>query len=231
MSGHSERRVGSLDGHRPIDNAFPGTIVPISPGLMRNRWFPTGTAEYLTQQEIKHIIVNKIPVHRNNTFGIEEKPIPVVESVKTNTAELREASMFQKTDKAPIQMTPERTVQLLDKCLPENGMKFFRQVVFEEDPLKHLQGAGTLDLLKARAIRKEAVIFDAVTTADVFAAVKKAMADNEEAALAMSFVEKLTFVGSEEADKVKRVGDYMVEMKLKDSDETVRKKVCVVAQE
>ena len=50
-----------------------GSIVPVTPGRMRNIWYPRGRAEYMTISELRD--VKDLPKQRNYTFGARTKEL------------------------------------------------------------------------------------------------------------------------------------------------------------
>ncbi|TKA82067.1 hypothetical protein B0A55_01534 [Friedmanniomyces simplex] len=158
-----------------------------------------------------------------------------------------EASMFQRRTLDPARLSPERSMELLEIFIPSRGLEFYRQPIIEEkepepapapEPRKPSRsfgfGAGA-ELMAARAQKPEPVkvkapegpqaIYGSVSTHDVLVAVRAALAENEEARMVVLRDEDVRFVdlvGAEETDRVKTVGDFVVEVKVKGVDEGVQ---------
>ena len=106
---------------------------------MRNKWFPTGVAEYVTMPELKKLRLSNaaFSVERDFQFTLkkpeyEPKTSKIAETIDTrlNPDEIVSASAFQK--KVEVEkLTPERSVELLDFFLGPQ-LDFYRQPIIEE---------------------------------------------------------------------------------------------------
>lgn len=231
-----------------------GAIVPISPGQMRNKWFPLRTAEYIPMQELKQLRANDTPMERDFNFGVVLTPSAETTATDTSTPELQDASMFQKRRTDTAALTPERSSQLLEIFVPAH-IDFYRQPIIEEKPTtpppqqpkspQHPTLAGAAaDLMAARSAvplpskpTGPQSIYGSVSTHDVLVAIRDAVARNDEAARIALTEADITFVelveGSEETDatRVKHVGEYQVDITVKGTMVPVRRTVKVIAQE
>nr|POF13202.1 hypothetical protein CFP56_10350 [Quercus suber] len=174
--------------------------------------------------------------------------------------ELISASMFRKKAPDVTKITPERSMELLDIFVPRK-LDFYRQPIIEEvkeaeqkssipeEPAKPtrkpraLYGAGA-DLMAARDRGPEQLksaapqaIYGSVSTHDVLVAMRAAMANNDESARVVLLEEDLSFVDlpdleGVEAGRVKHVGDFTIEVKIKGAESMAcRRVVKVHAQE
>ncbi|KAH9820945.1 Ribosomal protein L9, N-terminal domain [Teratosphaeria destructans] len=232
-------------------------IVPIAMGQMRNVWFPRGIAAYVTLPEQRMLRLNNVPVQRDFNFD----PAPIASNSaaadpetddRMSRSEVQNASMFQKKA-APERIDPERSIELIDIFVPPTGLEFYRQPIMEEkesepvpEPEKPKRNtdlgldAGA-ELLAARASapksKRPQAIYGSVSTKDVLTAVKAALATNDEASRVALHEEDVQFVDMRkvqkgaEADRVKHVGDYVVEIGVKGVERRVRRPVKVIAQE
>ena len=237
-----------------------GTIVPISTGQMRNDWFPRRVAEYVTVPELKTLRLKNIAVHRDFDYGVEdllhEAPkTPAVPDVPSDAktmsdTELKSASAFQKAKAPEIQrLTPDRSTELVEIFVPPR-LEFYRQPIIEEkepekpepDTKKLRFGGAAGDLLAARTAltakekMKPQAIYGSVTTQDILVAVRATMGSNDEAARVVLQEHDIHFVDlpdieGAEAGRVKHLGDFTYDIRVKGSETTVRRVVRVLPQE
>lgn len=163
------------------------------------------------------------------------------------------ASMFQKKVETS-KLSPARSAELLEIFVPRT-LEFWRQPILEErEPEPEVKpearrasmrgfgmGAGA-ELLAARASAPEVkpakaagpqAIYGSVSTGDVLNAVKAVMAENDEAARVVVQGEEVRFLdlAGEDADRVKTVGEFAVEIMPKGAEKSVRRTVRVNAQQ
>lgn len=256
---------------------YEGALVPISPGAMRNQWFPGRYAEYVTAPELKRLRLSNITMTRDFQFG---QPTPVNERVPDDanaiwqrdipsdikvmsTSELRTASDLERanieagmTDAVPKKivevekLTPERSMELVELFVPQR-LEFYRQPIVEEkppeEPVKPLptmpqyEGVGG-DLLAARsrqsrkAREKPQGIYGSVSAHDVLVAMRAVMANNDEAArviLQESDIQLIDLLQAEgsEAGRLKHIGDFVVEIKMKGVEKPVSRTVRIIPQD
>ena len=171
--------------------------------------------------------------------------------------ELRNASAFQK--KVEVErLSPERSVELLEIFVGPR-LDFYRQPIIEEKEKEieaeappeskkapRMGRGAAADLLaartpepgKAKDQRKDTTpqaIYGSVSTHDVLLAVRATMERNDEATRVVLHEEDIHFVDLPEAEgseagKVKHVGDFVVEIKVKGLDVGIRRTVKVVPQ-
>jgi hypothetical protein len=65
----------SLDWDNDADKLLTGSIIPLSPGRMRNDFFPNKTAEYMTTAQLREIGMLEAVVERQSTFGIAKRKL------------------------------------------------------------------------------------------------------------------------------------------------------------
>lgn len=238
---------------------------------MRNQWFPTKVADYVTMPEMKRLRLAGVEFERDFQYGMEisadeaeasdmndVKNMSIAELraasarerelharvPKMSTEELTDASAFQQ---APIvdRLTPERSAELVELFVPRR-IDFYRQPIMEEkedepvDSRSRAQFGGvTGDLIAARMPRpkpKFQAIYGSVATHDVLVALRAAMGNNDEAARVVLHEDDLQFVdlpnvGGAEASRVKHVGDFSIEIRVRGLDVAVRRTVRVIPQE
>nr|POF04002.1 hypothetical protein CFP56_21758 [Quercus suber] len=239
-----------------------GSIVPVAAGRMRNSFFPLSMAVYVTPAQLKALNIPRSEIVRDFTFGTRQATDPTtVDNLPVEgTEELIDASMFRKKAPDVTRISPERSMELLEIFVP-GKLDFYRQPIIEdlketeqtlsarEEPAKPtrkpraLYGAGA-DLMAAREKGPEApkiataqAIYGSVSTQDVLVAMRAAMANNDESARVVLLEEDLSFVDlpdieGAEAGRVKHVGEFTVEVKIKGAeDKASRRVVRVHAQE
>jgi hypothetical protein len=232
---------------------------------MRNEWFPSGIAEYVTFPELKTLRMNKVPMERDYGFGLQKRVMlknttayqeDILSGTKSMTsAELKSASAFQQVEIEKL--SPERSGELLEIFVGPR-IEFYRQPILEEkvpdesevedkksEPL--LEGSGAAaELMAARRPTSKSTkpdvktgptpIYGSVSALDILQAVRATMARNDEAARVVLQEEDITFVDlpeteHSEAGKVKHIGDFTVEIKVRGSDAVIKRTVRIVPQE
>lgn len=169
--------------------------------------------------------------------------------------ELKSASAFNRMEIE--RLSPERSAELVE-IFVEPRVEFYRQPIIEEkapeqpeveekkpEPLFEGSGAAA-ELMAARragpktpkpvAKTGPAPIYGSVSALDVLQAVRATMARNDEAARVVLHEEDITFVDlpeteHSEAGKVKHIGDFTVEIKVRGSDAVIQRTVRIVPQE
>ena len=226
---------------------------------MRNDWFPRGIADYVTLPALKELRVKNVAMERDFEFGatnlanVASTTSDVSKNVKsTSNEELQRKGASPRRPEVD-RLTPERSTQLLEIFVGPR-VDFYRQPIVEEKAGEtpppetkkpsRLGGGAAADLLAARKPQqlKEELksaplsIYGSVSTLDVLSAVRAAMANNDEAARVVLNEQDISFANlpeseGSEAGKIKHVGDFEVEIKLKGSDIAVKRIVRVVPQE
>lgn len=231
-----------------------GAIVPVPRGMMRNKFFPTRVADYVTMPELKRLKAENVPIERDHAFGMEKTPPPSSQSLLTplesdvTPAPVRKAPEVEK-------LTPERSMELLDIFVPHR-MDFYRQPIVEEkveepepepEPVKKEErrqrtaSSAASDLLAARsqpALKRSQPkttggIYGSVSAHDILVAVRASIARNDEASRVILTEQDIAFLdaASREEGKIKKVGDFTVELKVKGVEEGLKRTVRVIPQE
>lgn len=232
-----------------------GHILPVPRGQMRNSWFPQKIASYITVPELRTIRLNGTPIERDFAYGETlvaaddakapwEKDMPA-DPNRMSAGEITNASAFQRQ---PVleKLSPERSMELVEIFVPKR-LDFYRQPIIEEktspaEEPKWKMGGVAGDLLAARQRRSgpesreygRQSIYGSVSVQDVLVAMRAAMETNDEAARVALQEGDISFVDlpeSEEAGKVKHVGDFAVDVRVKGAEMGVRRMVRVIAQE
>ncbi|KAK3067095.1 hypothetical protein LTR53_016242 [Teratosphaeriaceae sp. CCFEE 6253] len=235
-----------------------GALVPISHGQMRNDWFPRRIAEYVTLPELRTLRARNILPERDFDFSTAAAPVQPTNPANTppggmTTTDKVDASMFQKHVIDPQRLSPERSMQLVEIFVPAR-LDFYRQPIIEDVALPappetktpargYEMGIGG-ELMAARAQQTEVskpksppgpqAIYGSVSTHDVLMAIRAAMAENDEAKMVVVREEDVSFVGlgvEEGGERVKHVGDFKVEIKVKGLEEGLNRNVKVIAQD
>ncbi|KAG9712471.1 hypothetical protein KCU59_g21156, partial [Aureobasidium melanogenum] len=87
-----------------------GTYVPISIGRMRNEFFPTRTAEYVTPAQLKEMKAKNITAERDFQFGVPDPA--AVKAIEQQSQ--RSATRTVEVEK----LAPKRSIELLSMLLP-----------------------------------------------------------------------------------------------------------------
>jgi len=227
---------------------------------MRNDWFPRRIAEYVTQPELKTLRLKSVSMERDFDFALAKSGLVSLDPPTTThggmtTSDKVDASMFQKRAVDPKRLSPERSLELLEIFVPLR-LDFYRQPIIEEPaapapmpapeakkPARSYGFGAGAELMAARAQQPEAAkpkvasgpqaIYGSVSTHDVVVAIRAAMAENDEAKMVVLREEDVRFVdlAAEDGERVKHVGEFVVEVKVKGVEEGVKRNIRVVAQE
>ncbi|KAB2577156.1 Ribosomal protein L9/RNase H1 [Lasiodiplodia theobromae] len=218
-----------------------GSFVPVPAGLMRNGWFPRYTAEYITPAELLQLKANDVTIERDYTFGMEEAEVKQEEA---------RAEVLEIATPKPIEVegiSPQRSMELIEIFVPsridiagtprDTGKPKEKP---REQPQPQLRGVSAADVLAAasaappKPVDSRIPIHGSVSTKDVAAFITQQLAVNEEAARVVVSERDVSFLdGTEPNDetKVRHLGEYEVEIKVKGSEGGVRRKLRVYAVE
>ena len=235
-----------------------GALVPVPRGQMRNEWFPRGVAEYVTAPALKTLRMNKVAMERDYGFGLQRGAVSQhttseLEAKDSMTsAELKSASASNRVEVQ--RLSPERSGELVELFVGPR-IDFYRQPIIEEkvveepqseakDPEPLFEGTGAAaDLMAARRPVSRPVvkagptpIYGSVSALDVLQAVRATMARNDEAARVILHEEDIHFVDlpeteHSEAGKVKHIGDFTVEIKVRGVDTVMKRTVRIIPQD
>jgi len=212
----------------------------------------------MTVPEIRTLRLNNTVMERNYDYGLEDEggnPTSTVGANRTPQRDIASENQATMRARAPevARLSPERSMQLLEIFVPSR-LDFYRQPIPEEakepepstsddDRAPKMRGAAA-DLFAARMQQQSAekakalqAIYGSVSAQDILAAVRAVMGTNEESARVLVAEEDITFVEEnraasvEEGGRIKHVGDYVVEIKIKGAEEGIRRLIKVHAQE
>jgi hypothetical protein len=212
---------------------------------MRNKWFPERIAEYVSKQELKALRANSTSIERDLDFGITEEMRAARRATEGQDDPEQPAADIEAEVKAePIarpvvepEMTVQRSYELIDIFIPKR-IDFRRTAIAGDrpDPQRAGFSAGA-DLLAARTggvgiNDKLSPIYGSVTLHDVAVEMRNAMDTNDEARRVIINQDDLTFVGlpassEADADRIKHIGDFTVELKLKNMTQPVTRTIRV----
>lgn len=209
-----------------------GSYVPLNPSLMRNRWFPARVADYVPATQMKQLKAQDVDMGRDFSYG-----------VRLNLEEAEEEEVdFMKQPKhyvRPIEidvLSPERSMELLDAFVPPT-IDFYRQRIEQDSPSSGRMGAsGAADILTAAAMSKKAsadAIYGSVSSTDLVATIKGALAHNDEAARVILNEADVKFLsGHEEGDtsRVKQLGIFKAEIRLPGVEEPIVRNIRIRAK-
>ncbi|OCL13108.1 hypothetical protein AOQ84DRAFT_417129 [Glonium stellatum] len=209
-----------------------GSCIPISAGQMRNRWYPSRIAEYVSANELKELKRQNVDIERDFTFGVE---IPAQEIVDTEEEQI-------KPYVRPIELeflSPERSTELISIFVPQT-IEFFRQPIesdTKESLEQHLGASDAADILRAAATSTPkpelTSIYGSVSTADVLTSIKAVLANNDEAARVILSESDIRFVeglAAGETTRVKHLGRFAIEIQVKGVNAPIKRTVSVRAQ-
>ncbi|MCJ1307499.1 hypothetical protein MMC25_001145 [Agyrium rufum] len=214
-----------------------GTILAVAPGRMRNVWYPFGKAEYVTMPELKQLGKNVI-ADRDTFYGVNQEQV-------LQSPEAEKEGRKQEIQVALLD--PARATVLLDKYISRIIDFYRTPIATPEPSKPErapaqssLRGSISPAMLEAErkaqgapVIEEEtlsesegAAIYGSVTTADITSNIKAVLAMNasedEDVARIVLNTEDVIFVRAEkdmsgQVDRVKALGEYEVEIKIKDA--------------
>jgi hypothetical protein len=224
-----------------------GAIVPIARGQMRNQFYPSRIAEYVSQSEQRALLKNNVTIERDYTFAVEPKSNPS-ESPMMSLEEEPVAAPARPRGHEVEKLSVERSMELLEIFVPPR-MDFYRQPILEDraeesDPWENSSRQRTAssaasDLLAARAeaaaqkLKKADSIYGSVSTHDILVAVRASIARNDEAARVILAEDEITFMDepARSEQKVKSIGDFTVELKPRGAATGLKRTVRVIPQD
>lgn len=222
-------------------------------GRMRNEWFPSRTAEYVTQPELRQLRLTNTNMERDVEFGVVDVAAQVQAASKASQQrqfeeeQTLQASLTARAALEKERVVPARGMELINIFVPKT-MDFFRQPIPEEptEPEANEEPVGkgaVAELFAARQKRDEKqaksmatqAIYGSVSTADVAAAVRAAMENNDESARVLIAETDIKFVDTDQEvetlGRVKHVGSFPVEIMIKGAEAGLRRTVRVLPQE
>ncbi|MCJ1431431.1 hypothetical protein MMC27_000784 [Xylographa pallens] len=213
-----------------------GSIVPVAPGRMRNIWYPSKRAEYMTDAQLK--TMPDVVIERDFTFGMEQST---------------EDQANGQEDPVNIQiklLSADKATQLIETYVPEH-LEFYRPFIStsETEAAESLPSRRSSSVAEDPAESPEPLpkpqsiaIYGSVSTADIVAKIKALMtlkgdsAESVEAARVVLNPEDIRIeredglqVG-EERDRIKTLGNFTIYILVK-GGEVIRRIVKVKAQE
>ncbi|KAI9663405.1 MAG: hypothetical protein M1829_006097 [Trizodia sp. TS-e1964] len=186
-----------------------GAIIPIPAGLMRNKWFPNQIAQYMTSTELKNIDIRAAELERDYSF-VASKQDPVVVDTRPDVVDI----------KLHIPSAPE-TSKVLESLLPDT----FTFILMPISSSKTKDG-----------VPNHSPIFGSVTTAEMLQAIKAICAEDAKASSLVLYADDIKFSAvpgsvEVEAERIKRLGDFYVDIEPKGAGQKVRRMVKVVPPE
>ncbi|MCJ1385076.1 hypothetical protein MMC17_008194 [Xylographa soralifera] len=213
-----------------------GSIVPVAPGRMRNIWYPSKRAEYMTDAQLKTI--PDVVIERDFTFGMEQ------------ATEGQETGQENPVNIQIKLLSPDKATQLIDTYVPKY-LEFYRPAISsseteaaESSPPRR-NSSTAVDLAESsepQSKPKPIAIYGSVSTADIVASIKGLMtlkgesAESVEAARVVLNPEDIRIEHEdglqlgEERDRIKTLGNFTIYILVKGGD-VVRRTVKVKAQE
>ncbi|KAL8919753.1 MAG: hypothetical protein Q9208_006619 [Pyrenodesmia sp. 3 TL-2023] len=219
-----------------------GSIIPIAPGRMRNIYYPQRKAEYVTASQMRTLNQKDLVIERDFNFGVEQ---PVVSPPSTIDPEVKPVDVRMKL------LTPKRTRELIEDLVPQEMVFYKTPILAAPEPeapspateplgnsINAIGGQVPMPVQQRAPEPKNLItkIFGSVSTADMVDTIKAVLAEDEEAARVVLspgdivLDEKVDEERGVEADRLKALGEWKVEIRLK-GVEPVRRMVSLRAQE
>ncbi|KAL8695870.1 MAG: hypothetical protein Q9224_003105 [Gallowayella concinna] len=211
---------------------YVGSIIPIAPGRMRNIYYPQRKAEYVTTAQMRTTNQKDILVERDYSFGVPQ-PEATSQSVGDDAVDVQMKLL-----------APKRAAEIIEAYIPP-ALIFYRVPIAlpEPEPVPPEPIGNSINAIGGEApvtnspVAKPSVtrIFGSVTTADIVESIKAVLAVSEEGARVVLAPEDIKIDEKEsedvgiEVDRLKVLGDYNIEVRLKGVD-PVRRLVSVKEQ-
>ncbi|KAF7191986.1 hypothetical protein HII31_06631 [Pseudocercospora fuligena] len=231
-----------------------GAIVPVTRGELRNHWFPKRIAAYVTLTEQRQLRRDNIPIERDYNFGKKDDLAAAALAKSAQTSE--PTPVYEKKAPEVEKLTAQRSMELLD-IFVSHRLDFYREPIMEEEKLEEPEAAAAAgkkedktqrsassaaaDLLAARSStprekskpKMTGAIYGSVSPHDILVAVRAATATNDEAARVLITEQDIQFLDpqAQSENKIKSIGDFTVELKIKGAEQGIRRTVRVIPQE
>ncbi|GAB7339386.1 hypothetical protein MBLNU457_6024t1 [Dothideomycetes sp. NU457] len=193
-----------------------GAFVTVSVGMMRNEWYPRRLADYVPYTQKKELKANDVSTERDFDFMAERPEEDSLEEAAIRDAAAQELEARRQQLLEVERVSPERSIELLDRLLPPR-LDFSKEVI---------ESASKDEVTSSTSAGSQA-LFGSVTVADVAAKIRQNLSENLEASMISIAEEDVKFLGVKESDRVKHVGEYQVEVRVRGSDVVVKRAVRV----
>lgn len=212
-----------------------GSITPVEPGRMRNTWYPQQKAEYVTASKLQGLKPQKLEAVRDFTFGMgkpEAEPVPASTQAETVPPTLTVTRL----------LPPLRATEIMEAALPSH-ITFYRSPITDPEPEVPESPTPKRAASPAAAVLEAAseplkppesrltTIYGSVSTADVVDSMKAMLSQTEEGARVVLAPEDLKILVPEnvepqvvgiEGDRLKALGEFQVEARVKGGEAVVR---------
>ncbi|QSZ30429.1 hypothetical protein DSL72_004952 [Monilinia vaccinii-corymbosi] len=241
MPGMSPPNHKRLRRRAPILKRPARRIVQVPPGLMRNKLYGRGFAVYVTPTESSHDIGSrKIVAPLDSTFGKRKTRIEQVQDMKkpeNHPSEIRRLNPKRAPELELL--SPERSTAILSDLIPPS-IDFFETALTNTPPQvkKVSPSLASSSSISAAAAGNntdkpdKVAIYGSVSTADVAAKIKTILDQDSKGKRVVFGPEDIKFVQeTEEKDRVKHLGIFEVDIRLKGAPEAVRRAIKINAQD
>ncbi|KAI0889349.1 uncharacterized protein GGS22DRAFT_70132 [Annulohypoxylon maeteangense] len=224
-------------------------IIRVTPGRMRNQWFPKGQAEYMTKKRFQELQLSAASIGtRDRTYGSRT----IVDEGETSQAERRQKWLEKKRNTAKkdvIALAPDESLALLKEHIPKT-LTFTRKPIqpaapapTEAEPAPqrspslahHAVTSTSANVPEPEPLEPAAVsIFGSVSTTDILTVIKEKLLASDPVNGGRVALEAsgITIAGLEEGeDRIKHLGTFKVSVLVAAKLEPVKLNVKVVAEE
>ncbi|KAL8893592.1 MAG: hypothetical protein Q9207_008576 [Kuettlingeria erythrocarpa] len=209
---------------------------------MRNIYFPQRKAIYVTDSQLRDLNQKDLVIERDFNFGVEQPASPPSSSPDSNA---------QVVDNAGLNEQPQRTSELIEQLVPQEMVFYRTPILAAPEPeaapntapvgntINAIGGQDFVSQQQQRAPEPKnqiTKIFGSVSTADMVDAIKAVLAEDEEGARVVLgpgdivVDEEADEERGVEADRLKAVGEWKVEIRLK-GVQPIRRTVSIKPQE
>ncbi|KAF2111614.1 hypothetical protein BDV96DRAFT_173293 [Lophiotrema nucula] len=213
-----------------------GSYIPLNPATMRNQWFPRRFADYVPFLQLRQLKAQGVDMERDFEFGVV-RPLEEVEEDEEEV--IRRPKHYVRPVEIEL-LSPERSMELLSTFIPPT-IDFARQPIGQDKaPAGQRYGASdAADVLTAAVMASKPKpevngIYGSVSTSDVVATVKSALAHNDEAARVLLSEADVRFIeGHAEGDpsRLKKLGTFRAEIRVPGAEEAIVRNIRVRAKE
>ena len=219
---------------------------------MRNRWLPKKWARYVVGEELRQLQERKAIIERNTQFDLSK----MVRSEK-NKKSWNKFRGHARNKKGELKKL-KREQMMMEEFGQQNMGKLMPKVVLEhvevwytihrsQKEINSVQPDHAIRLLEAllpsrlqfhrTAIKPDSqddAIYGSVSTQDVVQSIRSEISHNDEAARISVSEDDVKFLNVSEGEdgrRVKRLGQFEVEISQKGTDRTLRRSVIVLGQD
>ncbi|KAI9892389.1 MAG: hypothetical protein M1814_001591 [Vezdaea aestivalis] len=200
-----------------------GSIVPIVPGGMRNEWLPRHLAEYVTDQELEALKIDKEQLQRDflvapklRNVGTKKKKVVSDNTSESTGVQKEEKIVIEKLDCLTSDAFQPVVADLKIRELVPETLEFWRKVMDERQESEGKEGVEGNENKDQAGLP----LYGSVTKADIWVKMKTYLLDGKDGDRVHLEVDDLTLADIGEGedlikhDRLKTTGTFNVEVQV-----------------